>query len=318
MPTPNFLIIGAQKCGTDALYHALQQHPDIAMSANKEPFFFLMDGRLPDYRLPGPRYVNRLVYDWNAYLQLFADADGKRAIGEASAIYLSSYVPEKTAARIRDRIPEAKLIALVRQPAERAYSAYNFYRARDFEPLASFAEALAAEPARIQANNTPDFRYRMNGFYYANLKPYYDLFPREQIRVYLFEEWNADPAGTLRSIFRFLDVDENAPVSVERRNVTHQYRSQRLHRFLARPRRFGKRLRRLLPAGFRSQLDRWNQMQPPPMPPDLWHELTEGYREDILKLQMLIGRDLSHWLTNDRSGPHEESRAATVLASITE
>jgi hypothetical protein len=59
-------------------------------------------------------------------------------------------------------------------------------------------------------------------------------------------------------------------------------------------------------------------MQPPPMPPDLWHELTEGYREDILKLQMLIGRDLSHWLTNDRSGPHEESRAATVLASITE
>jgi hypothetical protein len=54
------------------------------------------------------------------------------------------------------------------------------------------------------------------------------------------------------------------------------------------------------------------------MPPDLWHELTEGYREDILKLQMLIGRDLSHWLTNDRSGPHEESRAATVLASITE
>ena len=145
MPKPTFLIIGAQKCGTDALYHALQQHPDIGMSPNKEPFFFLMNGRLPDYRLPGPRYTNRLVYDWDAYLQLFAGAAGKRAIGEASAIYLSSYFPEKTAARIRDRIPAAKLIALVRQPAERAYSAYNFYRARDFEPLASFAEALAAD-----------------------------------------------------------------------------------------------------------------------------------------------------------------------------
>ena len=302
MPKPTFLIIGAQKCGTDALYHALQQHPDIAMSPNKEPFFFLMDGRLPDYRLPGLRYVNRLVYDWEAYQQLFADAEGKRAIGEASAIYLSSYFPEKTAARIRDRIPDAKLIALVRQPAERAYSAYNFYRARDFESLASFAEALAAEPTRIEANDTPDFRYRMNGFYDANLKPYYDMFPREQIRVYLFEEWNADPSGTLRSIFRFLDVDENAPIGVERRNVTHRYRSQRLHRFLARPGRFGRQLRGFLPAGFRSRLDRWNQMQPPPMPHDIWRELTEGYREDILNLQARIGRDLSHWLKNDRPG----------------
>ena len=251
----------------------------------------------PAARLPIARAA---VYEWDAYLQLFAGAAGKRAIGEASAIYLSSYFPEKTAARIRDRIPAAKLIALVRQPAERAYSAYNFYRARDFEPLASFAEALAAEPARIEANDTPDFRYRMNGFYDANLKPYYDIFPREQIRVYLFEEWNADPAGTLRSIFRFLDVDEDAPIGVERRNVTHRYRSQRLHRFLARPGRFGKRLHRVLPAALRSRLDRWNQMQPPPMPPEIWRELTEGYREDILNLQALIGRDLSHWLTNDR------------------
>ena len=89
MPKPTFLIIGAQKCGTDALYHALGQHPDIGMSPNKEPFFFLIDGRLPDYRLPGPRYTNRLVYDWDTYLQLFAGAAGKRAIGEASAIYLS-------------------------------------------------------------------------------------------------------------------------------------------------------------------------------------------------------------------------------------
>ena len=86
MPKPTFLIIGAQKCGTDALYHALGPHPDIGMSPNKEPFFFLMNGRLPDYRMPGPRYTNRLVYDWDAYLQLIANAEGKRAIGEASAI----------------------------------------------------------------------------------------------------------------------------------------------------------------------------------------------------------------------------------------
>ena len=150
-----------------------------------------------------------------------------------------------------------------------------------------------------------EFKHRWDNLFdkkFVNLAIPNDMFPREQIRVYLFEEWNADPAGTLRSIFRFLDVDENVPINVERRNVTHRYRSQRLHRFLARPGRFGKRLHRVLPAALRSRLDRWNQMQPPPMPPELWRELTEGYREDILNLQARIGRDLSHWLKNDRPG----------------
>jgi hypothetical protein len=302
MPPPTFLILGAQKCGTDALYHALRRHPDIGMSPNKEPFFFIMDGRLPDYRIPGPRYANRLVSDWDSYLRLFAGFEGKRAIGEASAIYLSSYFPEKTAARIRERIPDARLIALVRQPAERAYSAYHFYRARDFEPLSSFSAALAAEPARIQANDTPDFRHRMNGYYHANLKPYYERFPREQIQVCLFDDWNADPAGTLRTLFRFLDVDPNVPVEVDRRNVTYQYRSQHLHRVLTRPGRLGTRWHRLLPAGVLSWLDRCNRRPLPPMSTDLWHMLTEGYRDDILKLQDLIGRDLSHWLTRKHSG----------------
>lgn len=300
MPLPNFFIIGAQKCGTSALYHALGQHPDIFMSPNKEPFFFIMDGKLPDYRLPKPRYTNRLVYDWERYLRLFDGATNQKAIGEASAIYLSSYFPEQTAVRIRERIPGAKLIALLRQPAERAYSAFNFYHARDFEPLASFDAALAAEPARIQANDTPDFRHRMNGFYYANLKPYFETFPKEQIRVYLYEDWNTNPTATLQDIFRFLGIDERVSVEVQRFNVTHRYRSQRLRRLLLGPNRPGRWLQRHLPAQFYAQLDRWNQVKPPPMPPALWRELTEGYREDILALQQLIGRDLSHWLTESR------------------
>ncbi|CAN5824726.1 hypothetical protein BH10CHL1_BH10CHL1_40790 [soil metagenome] len=300
MPMPNFLLIGAQKCGTDALYYALQQHPDIYMSPHKEPFFFMMDGKLPTYRLPGPRYTNGLVYDWNAYLQLFAGATNQKAIGEASAIYLSSYFPEKTAARIRQRIPDAKIIALVRQPADRAYSAFNFYHARDFEPLASFAQALAAEPARIQANDTPDFRHRMNGYYYANLKPYFDLFPREQIRIYLYEDWNASPTATLQDIFRFLGVEETVPIAVQRRNVTYRYHSKRLGRFLLRQNRSRRWWLRQWPRQFTEQLDRWNRVKPPPISRQIWRALTAGYREDILNLQTLTGRDLSHWLHDDR------------------
>ena len=198
MAEPNFFIIGAQKCGTEALYNALSQHPDIFMSPSKEPFFFALDGCLPNYRIPHAGYRHRLVYDWERYLALFEGAQNEHAIGEASAIYLSSYFPEKTAARIKQRLPHARIIALIRQPAERAWSAFNFYRSRQLEPLADFWKALAQESQRITDGECPDILHFRNGCYCANLKPYFDAFPREQIRVYRFEEWQAHPATVLR------------------------------------------------------------------------------------------------------------------------
>ena len=300
MPMPNFFLIGAQKCGTEALYRALRQHPDIYMSQNKEPFFFVMDGKLPDFRLPSPGYTQRLVYDWARYLQLFDGAAGRPAIGEASALYLSSYYPERTAERIHQRIPDAKIIAIVRQPADRAYSAFNYYHARDLEPLSDFAEALAAEPARIAANDLPDIRHRMNGFYYANLKPYFELFSRSQIRVYLHEEWNNNPVAVLQDIFHFLGVDATAQVEVGRYNVTHSHRSQRLRRFLLKPNRIGRWLDRKLPGSLLNWLEHWNQFKPPPLDPTLRRALTDGYREDILQLQALIGKDLTSWLADEQ------------------
>ena len=299
MPMPDFFIIGAQKCGTSALYDALRQHSDIYMGPIKEPFFFIMDGELPGYRLPSRGYTNRLIYDWERYLQLFAGATGQKAIGEASAIYLSSYFPERTAARIRQRIPNARLIAVVRQPADRAYSAFNYYHTRDLEPISDFAQALAAEPARIQANEFPDIRHRLNGYYYANLKPYFEIFPREQIRVYLYEDWNINPTAMLQDIFSFLGVDETTTIEVKRLNVTHRCRSRRLRRFMLSG--VGRWLQKRLP-GSRSIFDRlqvWNQLKPQPLSPEIRCALTRSYRKDILGLQTLIGRDLSHWLLDD-------------------
>lgn len=296
MPIPNFFLIGAQKCGTTALYQALRQHPAIYMSPNKEPFFFIMDGQLPAYQMPGPRYTDRLVYDWAAYCHLFAGANDQPAIGEASAIYLSSYYPERTAERIYQRIPAARLIALVRQPAERAYSAHTFYYARGLEPLADFAQALAAEPERVRRQAMPDLRYRLNGFYYANLKPYFDRFPRNQMRVYLYEDWKAQPLAILQDIFRFLGVDDTIAVTVQPANVTYRYRSRWLARVFRNPNPGERWVLRQLPAPVHEQVTRWNQITPPPIPPDIRRTLTADYREDILHLQQLIGRDLGHWL----------------------
>jgi hypothetical protein len=234
---------------------------------------------------------------------LFADAKEQKAIGEASAIYLSSYYPERTAARIRDRIPHAKLIALLRQPADRAYSAYNFYHAREIEPIGTFAGALAAEAGRFEAE-CPDIRHRANGCYYTNLKPYYDTFPREQIRVYLQEDWSADPGRVLHDIFEFLKVDTGFQVKVERRNVTTLYKSKRLRRLFINPNRVERWVKRLLPDSWLQGLEAWNERATSPFPPGLRRELTESFQPDILALQGLIHRDLSHWL-GDPSGPYQ-------------
>lgn len=298
---PNFLIIGAQKSGTTALYHALCQHPQIFMSPEKEPGFFALDGRLPSFGgplKPKSRFQNPL--DWPAYLALFAESAEQPARGEASTYYTYCW-PEQTAANIYGCLPHARLIAILRQPAERAYSAFNMMRQKGLEPLADFHRALAVENAIERMRWTPDFRYFQNGLYSASLKPYFDRFPRSQIHIYLYEDWNTRPDEVVRGICHFLEVDELfTPAMSERRNVTLVRRSDALQTFLKQPHLLKSLLHSLVPQKIRkkliSHLRAWNQIKPPPLDPAMRHELTESYREDILCLQDLIGRDLSHWL----------------------
>jgi hypothetical protein len=239
-----------------------------------------------------------VIHDWDRYLSLFAAGAGKTAIGEASAIYLSSYHPERTAARMRDRVPDARLIAIVRQPADRAWSAFQFYRAREIEPLDDFRGALAAEQARLAAGECPDIRHRGNGMYHANLLPYFETFPREQIRVYLHEEWLGKPREVLADICRFLRVDDTVALPVERLNVTVAYRDRRLRTLFVNPGRVARRLLRIVPRRVRDAVRRWNELPVESMPSDIRAELTQAYAEDILALSGLLGRDLSHWLAD--------------------
>lgn len=300
MKLPDFLIIGAQKCGTTALYQALCQHPEIYMSPIKEPSYFALNGAPPSYPVPSREYADRLRYTEESYLALFQDVLDQRAIGEASAIYLSSYYPERTAARINAFNPQMRLIAILRQPAERAWSAFQYYRSRRFEPLQDFVAALAAEAQRCNGCALPDIRHFANGCYFANLKPYFDCFPREQIRVYLYEEWNEQPQYVLRDIFAFLGVDERVVVETRRANVTYSVRHAWLQRFLNEPNLARQALELVLHGQLRARVYRklWrdNQRRPPVLDSGLRHALTGRYRSDIEQLQTLINRDLSHWL----------------------
>lgn len=301
MTLPNFLIIGVAKAGTTALYEAVKLHPQIYMSPVKEPgFFTFVDSPLV---LRGPRsdvYRSRIIADQATYEQLFAGVTDQLAIGEASQQYLSCWHPERTAANIKRLIPTAKLIAILRQPADRAYSSFAHRVQIGFEPERNFRKMLRAAE-RPERRQWLSYRCQNDGFYYANLKPYFAAFPREQIRVYLYEDWNTQPHQVLTDIFQFLGVTAQiTPAMTQRQNETTWVRQPALATFLAQPHPVKRQLARLLrPRLYQhlmSGLAAWNQGKPPTLDRRLRRELTDRYRDDILQLQELIGRDLSHWL----------------------
>jgi hypothetical protein len=161
----------------------------------------------------------------------------------------------------------------------------------------------------MRRNIYPGWFYRDRGYYYAQLKRYFDLFPREQLQIHLYEDFCADRKGVVRDVLRFLDLDESLlPGINEKHNVTAIPRSRFMHMALNRQTRIRALVRACLPPKSRRLLLNWlNRMNSkrPRLAPDIRAELIEGYRDDILKLQDLIGRDLSAWLRvgNDSSKP---------------
>jgi hypothetical protein len=298
MTVPNFLVIGARKAGTTSLYHYLDQHPEVFMSPVKEPNFFAIEGEKAGYRGPdADTRINRWsVADPKEYQALFSGADGARAVGEASPAYLCNPDAPK---RIKRHVPEAKLIAVLRDPAERAYSAY-MHQVRDGRETLPFAEALDAEERRTAANWAPAWRYKAEGFYLVGLSRYYELFGRERVRVYLYEDLGADPRGVMRDAYRFLGVDASfEPDTSQRHNMSGVSNNGFLVSLVRKRHPVKTAIKPLVPATVRRRLVSGLQkrvLSRPPFPPEVRRELVEAYREDVLRLEDLIGRDLSAWL----------------------
>jgi hypothetical protein len=292
MTMPNFLIIGAMKSGTTALYYYLEQHPQIYMSPVKEPNFFCFAGQEDS----DSKSVTRI----EIYQDLFKDVSDEKAIGEASHCYL--YEPE-AAARIQRHVPDAKLVAILRNPVDRAYSHFLHLVRNGTEPLTDFAEVLRKEDAgAFQREGSQDYIGR--GRYYEQLKRYFDAFDRKQVKVYLYEDLSDAPIDTLQDTFRFLEVDDSfAPDVSLRRNVSGYPKHKTLDEFLRRPSSTKDALKVYLPSRLRWRLSKAfddlktrNLVEPPVVQPEVRRQLVEVYREDILKVQELIQRDLSSWL----------------------
>jgi hypothetical protein len=203
--------------------------------------------------------------------------------------------------RIQHYIPEAKLIAVLRNPAERAYSSFLHMVRDGREPLESFEQALQAEETRIHSNWISIWHYKHMGFYYPQVKRYLEAFGRDQLRVYLYEELKEDPLGMLKDIFRYLGVDDAFVPDVSlRHNVSGVPKRRAVHDFLTRPHPLKAVVKPFVPELVRlrlvTSLRNRNLSKASSLSPEVREGLVEAYREDVLRLEELIQRDLSRWL----------------------
>jgi hypothetical protein len=278
MPLPNFLIIGAAKAGTTSLWHYCGEHPQIFVSRVKECNFFChRDG----HTLRPGRQRRFGVSTPEEYQRLFDDVRGEIAIGEASPHYLRSPVAPD---RIRSLLPGVRLVASLREPASTVYSAYLMHvRQGKADPDAAVAFG-------------PGSRYYRSGFYFNHLKRYYDLFGREQMYVCLFDDLARDAAATMAGLYRFLGVDPDFRPNIDvRHNVGAVPKSDWLRAVVTSIAR--RELGQHLPPWLLSAGRRLLLREAPRCPADLRERLRRVHREDVLKVQDLIQRDLSAWLT---------------------
>ncbi len=307
MTLPNFLILGAPKCGTTSLYSYLGQHPDVFMGFPKEPTFFGHEGEDGLFNGPGDNtgiYRTRMITRLDAYTALFNRVTTEKAIGEASTFYL--YLP-KAPLCIKKYIPNAKMFAVLRNPADRAYSNY-LHMVRQLREPCSFAESLKQEPTRIKENWNEFWHYKSLGFYSEQVKRYYDTFGREQVHVFLHEDLQKDMLAVIRKIFEILEVDASfVPDMSTKWNVGYMPENAAREKFYYKLKGIARECDRRLPWRLRAPankvleligcLQRPKRVPRPAMPPELREWLLEEYREDILKLEQLLNRDLSHWLS---------------------
>lgn len=292
---PNFLIVGAAKAGTSSLYAYLQQHPQVQMSAVKEPNYWNFGHE--NIVFGGPFQPQVSARTWADYAALYPGWPPRPARGEGSVNYL--YWPG-TAARIAQARPKMKIVALLRQPAERAFSHYVMHRRLGFETAPTFEQALQREPERQARGWHPSWFYRARGVYGPQLQAYAQAFPAHQMRVWLYDDLQNGPAGLLRELCAFLEIDDTFSFDLSRRHNEGGPvpRNPGLFRWVVHHPALGG-ARRALPASWKAavkaRLAPW-MLRRETLSPATRAALTNSCRVDIEAVQTYLDRDLSGWL----------------------
>ncbi len=302
---PNFLIAGAAKSGTTSLFHYLNQHPEVYIPQKKECRFF--SDIAPDFvgfdSPHGQKVIQELrksiVRDVRQYAALFEPARRKKAVGDASPDYLFYY--KKSIPNIKRLLGDAaKIIIILRNPIERAFSMYLHLK-RERLDEASFEEALDQEQARIAHNWWWGFYLVTPGFYYDQVKAYVEQFPK--VKVCLYEDLEADPQGLMRDLFAFVGVRADFTPNISVRYNVSGLKQSRLAKALAscpwmKP--IVERAQRS--AGTNGYVSKHPGLlthllcERSAMPKRTEARLKHLYRDDVTRLGRLIGRDLTGWV----------------------
>ena len=292
MKLPTFLIVGVQKAGTTSIYNYLQEHPQVFMSRIKETNFLEQDW----LSLPPEKQNKNGIITIEDYAALFADVRDEIAIGEASPNYLFHY--ETSAARIQKYVPDARLIMVLRNPVERAYSDYLMHiRDAISTKVTSFSQQIE------RAHKSYIIR---KGFYATPVKYYLDRFDRGQIKVYLYDDLVRNPQQFMQNFYSYIGVEPFQPDVSKKVQQAKIPKNQAINNLLQSKnpiRAFAANtLKTVMPLEtrqkIRDRLINFNSQSKKAMPlTDADRQkLIDLYREDILQLQELIDRDLSSWL----------------------
>jgi len=284
---PNLFIVGAPKCGTTSLARYLGAHPDVFMSTPKEPFHFSPD-----------LHPNARFRDEAAYLGLFAQTNAS-VRGEASTWYLYSQV---AAPRIRSFDPDARLIVMLRNPADMLPSLHAQFRWNEMEPEVDFERAWRLQDKRPRNRF---LQYRAIASFGEQLDRLYSVFPPEQVQVVFMQDFRADTLSVYRRTLEFLGLDDDGRKTFEVVNARKTPRSKLLHRLvrdtpapLAWMARAAKKALGLRKLGILARVERMNirRVEAQKISEELRAEIKAALAPDVRRLEEITGRDLRDWL----------------------
>lgn len=324
MALPDFFVIGVPKAGTTALHVALARHPQLFMSDIKEPKFFMCDGPPPTRGGPGDaKSLRERIWRREDYEALFAGAPAGTLRGESTPFYL--YDPDAQR-RLHDAVPNARLIAVLRDPVDRAHSNWTHLWSAGLEPEGDFVAACRREDERAAAGWAQFWRYLDQGRYGEQLQRLYARFPREQVLVLRYRQLVDEPISTLDEICAFLGVDIGLVTEVSAANVTTHATASLRNRTLSALLRAGAAVERYLPQAawhrgeaFLSRQIQTEQRRREPLTAAQRAELVPHFSDDIRLLEDLTGTSFADWRRAAAPPPSElrpNGRIGTAYNSI--
>jgi len=273
---PNFFIVGAPRAGTTTLYEFLRRTPKVFMSSVKEPSYFSVSVN-PNLK------ASKVIRDKNQYLKLFKKVKDEIAIGEATPDYLWD---PKSAKLIHEVIPNARIIIMLRDPVERAFSHYLLLLSIGSEKV-SLQEAI-----KKALKAKPDYSGRIIecSYYYEQVKRYLEIFGAEQVKVIIFEEFIQEVRNNVKEVLEFLAVTSEPPKIVEAQNVFTMPRSNLVNRAVSNS-SLNRIRKKIFPRGLNPTLRKvfTKRTTKPQLSLNDKKILEDIYRKDVLKLQQLLG-----------------------------